>query len=212
MELQTTRPSGTDFGVRPTHVTWDRRLAQVISVIASPPLMGITAVTLIAATFATNQTWTLAALYLALTIVLPLAFIVWLARQGHVSDLDLSVRQERIVPLSFTLAVMSLGWLLLHTTAAPPLLRAFATLNVAQAALFLCITLFWKISMHTTAVTALAVLSGFVVGEMALLLFLTIPLVAWSRLRLRRHTLSQTIAGALLGALLCLAALHLYGV
>lgn len=212
MELQTTGPSGTDFVVRPTHATWGRRLAQMVSVIASPPLMGATAVTLIAATFATKQIWTLAALYLALTIVLPLAFIAWLVRQGRVSDLDLSVRQERIVPLAFTLAVMSLGWLLLHTAAAPPLLRALATLNIAQATLFLFITLFWKISMHTTAVTALAVLSGFVVGELALLLFFSVPLVAWSRLRLRRHTLGQTIAGALLGTLICLITMHLYGV
>lgn len=212
MEMQTVNPSITELAVMPVNPTWDRRLAQGISVAASPPLIAVTAVTLIAASLATHQTWTLAGLYLALTIVPPLVFIGWLAWQGYVSDLDLSVRQERILPLSFALAVMSLGWLLLHYAAAPPLLRAFATLNMAQAALFLFITLFWKISMHTTAVTALAVLSVFVVGEMALLLFLTVPLVAWSRLRLRRHTLGQTIAGALLGALMCLAAMHLYGV
>jgi membrane-associated phospholipid phosphatase len=204
--------STTELGVLTVPSTWDRRLAQMVSVVASPPLIGATAVALIAATLATTQTWTLAALYLALTIVLPLGFIGWLARQGRISDLDLSVRQERIAPLSFTLAVMGLGWLLLHYATAPLSLLAFAALNVAQVALFLFITLFWKISMHTAAVAALAVLAGFVIGKGALLLFWVVPLVAWARLRLRRHTLGQTIAGALLGALMCLLVMHLYGV
>lgn len=204
--------STTELGVLAVPSTWDRRLAQVVSVVASPPLIGATAVTLIATTLTTPKTWTLATLYLALTIVLPMGFIGWLARQGRVSDLDLSVRQERIAPLRFTLLMMGLGWLLLHYATAPLLLLAFAALNVAQVALFLLITLFWKISMHTTAVAVLAVLAGFVIGKGALLLIWVIPLVAWARLRLRRHTLGQTIAGALLGALLCLVALQIYGV
>lgn len=204
--------STTELGVLAVPSTWDRRLAQVVSVVASPPLIGATAVTLIATTLTTPKTWTLATLYLALTIVLPMGFIGWLARQGRVSDLDLSVRQERIAPLRFTLLMMGLGWLLLHYATAPLLLLAFAALNMAQVALFLLITLFWKISMHTTAVAVLAVLAGFVIGKGALLLIWVIPLVAWARLRLRRHTLGQTIAGALLGALLCLVALQIYGV
>lgn len=211
MEIQTLNTPVTGLAVPDTRATWERRLAQVVSAVASPPVVGVTAVLLITLTAANPPIWSLATLYLLLTVALPLAFIGWLRRRGRVSDLDLSVRQERILPLFVTLAAMVAGWLILHWAVAPRLLLAFAAFNAAQVALFLLISLFWKISMHTTAVAALAVIVGFVLGDAALLLFPIVPLVGWSRLRLRRHTLGQAVAGALLGILMCLTIIQTYG-
>lgn len=65
------------------------------------------------------------------------------------------------------------------------------------------ITLFWKISIHswalTGAITAYAMLSG---TTYIWWLLLTVPLVIWSRIYRERHDLWQGLAGALAGGLL----------
>jgi hypothetical protein len=43
-------------------------------------------------------------------------------------------------------------------------------------------------------------------GGAATPLVMTVPLVAWSRVHLQRHTLAQTAAGALLGTIILVVA------
>jgi membrane-associated phospholipid phosphatase len=73
--------------------------------------------------------------------------------------------------------------------------------SAAFAVLLLLITLRWKISGHSIAIASLAILVIHVMGQNFLPALLAIPLVAWARIRIRRHTLAQTIAGAALGML-----------
>jgi membrane-associated phospholipid phosphatase len=90
---------------------------------------------------------------------------------------------------------------------APPLLTAMAGIGVVQWFIIFTITLRWKISVHTTSAAGLTVLILRVFGIAAAPLVISIPLIAWSRVKLRRHTLSQTIAGALLGSSIVVGAI-----
>jgi membrane-associated phospholipid phosphatase len=83
---------------------------------------------------------------------------------------------------------------------------------VLQAALFLLITLRWKISLHSAAASNLAVIGWLTVGLNGLALALIIPVVAWARVHLRRHTLAQTVGGALLGVVVVMTAIWLTSV
>jgi membrane-associated phospholipid phosphatase len=66
------------------------------------------------------------------------------------------------------------------------------------------VTAFWKISIHTTAISALSIFLVALFGWQVSLTLLMVPLVAWARVRTHSHTLRQTIGGALVGAVFML--------
>jgi membrane-associated phospholipid phosphatase len=61
--------------------------------------------------------------------------------------------------------------------------------------------------VHTSAAAGAATVVWILLGTPLSLLI--VPLIAWSRVRLRRHTLLQTVVGALLGFSVFLIALSL---
>lgn len=187
-----------------------RRLAYWISQIGSPPLTGAAAAILIAAFLATAPAWQWAFVYITLTILAPCAYIIWLVQTGKAVDFHLPNREQRIRPLLFSLATALLTWLLFDQMEAPRLLQMLATVNGVQTAIFLVITLQWKISLHCTVATILSELAFVLLGTSAIPFTMSIPLIAWSRVYLNRHTVAQTIAGILLGILIMTPALYFY--
>lgn len=189
---------------------WLQRLAYWISQIGSPPLTGAGAAILIAAFLATTPAWQWALLYIALTILAPCVYIIWLVQTGKAVDFHLPNREQRIRPLLFSLATAIVTWLLFDQMDAPRLLQMLATVNLVQTAIFLVITLQWKISLHCTAATILSELAFALLGTSGIPFTMSIPLIAWSRVYLNRHTVAQTVAGILLGILIMTPALYFY--
>jgi membrane-associated phospholipid phosphatase len=149
-------------------------------------------------TLGTPQAWRWAGFEVCVAVLAPLLYLAWLVRHGRVTDLDVQLREQRARPMLFTLGCGALGLAVLALGGAPPLLVTLAGGLWAQMVIILSITLYWKISVHSAtaaaAATALLVLFGtplpWLVG---------VPLIAWARVRLGRHTLAQTVFGALLG-------------
>ncbi len=56
----------------------------------------------------------------------------------------------------------------------------------------------WKISAHCLSFSTLATVMS-VANPLFIAMFLLLPLVAWCRLKLKRHNLSQVLAGSALG-------------
>jgi len=214
MELPQVDYPLSDRLAMPPHARWSEQAANFVSILFCPPLMLVAAVAFIAAHLPHPESQSLARWYAAFILLTPMLFIVWLKRQGWVSDFDLSVRRERVLPMFIAWLGLLVGWLALRAADAPRLLLAFALLQICQGAIFLLITLFWKISLHTTTVSSLTALWWVMTGSVVFL-WLGLPLVvlvAWARLRLRRHTAAQAIAGTLLGVLACLIVWQFYGV
>lgn len=183
------------------------RLARWVSTVLSPPVMAGAGLAVVAGMVNTSAGWRWALVEFGLAFVASLAHIVWLVQRRQVADYELPLRTQRFWPF-FTLTLGALaGWLALQAGQAPAPLAAFAGALFVEAVLLLVITYFWKISLHTTAVTGVVVLLWLYAGPLALPLLGLVPLVAWSRVRLRRHTLAQSVAGAVLGASVILAAL-----
>ena len=111
-----------------------------------------------------------------------------------------------------SMASALVGWVVLSQMQAPALLLALAATNLAQSVTYFLITLRWKVSIHSAVAAGLAVLGGAVAGGPVWALILTVPLIAWSRVVLRRHTLAQTIVGAAIGSFFLAIALAIYGV
>lgn len=176
-------------------------VAQWVSHLASPPLLILAAAFLVASREQAATAWLWAAGHGLLSAALPVAYIVRLVRQGRASDVHLPARTERLRPLLLASAGGLAAYLLLRAGGAPEPQIWLAAAGSAQTAVVFLITLRWKISMHAAAATGLSVLAVAVLGAAGLWLAILIPVVAWSRLRLRRHTPAQVVGGALCGAL-----------
>lgn len=188
------------------------RLAWWITQIGSPPVLGLAGILLVGAALGFGQHWPLLLTYTSLALLLPFGFVLWLLQQGKVSDYNLTQREERFWPMVVSMASALVGWLVLRQMQAPALLLALAATNLAQSVTYFFITLRWKVSIHSAVAAGLAVLGSAVAGGTVWALVLAVPLVAWSRVVLRRHTLAQTVVGAAIGSLFFAFALLFYGV
>lgn len=137
---------------------------------------------------------------LALELVLPIVLLVLFMKFGLISDVDVTHVKER--RLFFILVLMG------HAVSAY-LIAQFGNDTITEFRLWLLlvevvgtvITFAWKISGHLAINSAVLV---------ALLMFspwaqtwmwglwLIVPVVAWSRVVLHKHTVAQTIAGTAL--------------
>lgn len=133
---------------------------------------------------------------------LPLCYLLLGRKQGWVSDMELSRREERprFILVSLTSDVLAL--LVLHFQGGPQLLFAMILTYFCLALVMFTISSFWKISMHMAGVGGFSTALVFVFGAPALLALISLPLVAWARWHRRKHTITQLIAGALAGALI----------
>jgi membrane-associated phospholipid phosphatase len=176
------------------------RLAHGLSIVFSPPLVMTGAAAMIAAVVGTFNAWLWAGEYVLIAVVVPALFVLWLVKRGAVSDFDLQYREQRTLPYVATLAYISTALALQLHQHAPALFIALGYASLLEMGLLFLVTLRWKISAHTAGAAALAVLAWQLALPIALPLTLAVPLLAWARLRLRRHTLMQTLAGAFAGA------------
>jgi membrane-associated phospholipid phosphatase len=92
------------------------------------------------------------------------------------------------------------GTFVLWLIRAPAILTASMAGYSAAAIVVQSITRYWKISTHALGITAPLVALTYLYGDEPLPFLILIPLVAWSRIYLRAHTLSQVLAGIVLGA------------
>ena len=190
---------------------WDERLAYWISQIGSPPLTTTACLMLGVLTLpASSSTWGWMGVYTLLVVVMPLLYLVWLLKQGQITDIHLRVREQRTRPLLVTVAATVVAWGILHFGAAPQLLVALAAATSLQTIIFLAITLRWKISFHSASAAGMAVMAWMFLGNAAIWFVMSVPVIAWARVRLQRHTASQTFAGAILGSAILIYILHLY--
>jgi membrane-associated phospholipid phosphatase len=175
-------------------------LAYGISQVGSPPVMGLLSLIFIAASMAVPRVWFWFAVYVLMAMVAPLLFLIWQVRHGRVTDLDIQLREQRKGSLLVTIAGFGVSWLVMTIGQAPMLFKVMAGAGFVQWLIVFLITLRWKISVHTSSAAGMTMLILHVFGLAAAPLVISLPLIAWSRVKLRRHTLGQTIAGALLGS------------
>jgi len=190
---------------------WEESLARWISRLFSPPLLAILGIILSVQVAETSMAWAWVGFYVLLAVSLPCAYVLWLVRQGKVTDFDLQVREQRRYPFLVTLVSTFIAWQVLYWGQAPFALVLLTGVAWLQIALLLVITLRWKISAHCASAASFAVWTWILFGVIAAPLMLLVPLVAWARLRLQRHDLPQTVAGTLLGSTVLAAAFYLVG-
>lgn len=130
--------------------------------------------------------------------VLPVLSIAAMVRCAKVSDFHLQNREERLLPLCCTLISMIVGTVLLHRLGAAREIVWAGVAYITNSVIFSAITPIWKISFHSSVATGCVTILVMLVNLQFGWLFLLVPLISWARVYRKRHTLLQTIVGAVL--------------
>lgn len=140
--------------------------------------------------------WTLFSFFF---VFLTGVFIFYEVKRGVFSDFDVSKREQR--PLLFMVSTLltSVYFVSLYIFNAPPIL--FATVFGIMVAILLISIINTKVkaSIHVATNTAI-ILTFILVYEAPIYLLLLIPIIAWARIQIKRHTFRETIVGAVLGS------------
>ncbi len=175
--------------------------ARVVSDVFNPAVLGVPFLVLAAVASDDASAYRAALVYFLLAIPGPFCYIAWLVSSKRVTDIHLSVRRQRTGPFAVSLGAALIGLMVLYALKAPTVLLVALLAAFVQTLILFAITLFWKISIHTAAISGVITFATILFGSTALLFTPLVPLVAWARVYLRRHTLPQTVAGGLLGYL-----------
>jgi hypothetical protein len=142
-------------------------------------------------------------LYLAVELTAAAAvagYVLFMRRRSRVGDFWISARAERLTPAAFLLAAfVALLAALVLLDAPQNLYLLTLSMGLASAAVA-GITLLWKASAHCTVAGHAAAAGLLLLGPPGIVFLLMLPLVLWARATIKAHTLSQTLAGAAVGA------------
>jgi membrane-associated phospholipid phosphatase len=142
-------------------------------------------------------------LYLAVELAAAAAvagYVLFMRRRSRVGDYWISARAERLTPAVFLLAAFVALLAAVVLLDAPQDLSLLTLSMGLASAVVAGITLLWKASAHCTVAGHAAAAGLLLLGPLGLVFLLVLPLVLWSRVILKAHTLSQTLAGAAVGA------------
>jgi membrane-associated phospholipid phosphatase len=191
-------------------MTRARIAARWISRVACPPVLAVGGAVMSASEIASRAAWFWASFIVGFNILLPSAYILWLKRKGRVTDFDVFLREQRFWPYVVTLTCGAISWLVMAALHAPRLFVILSGASVGQGLIMFIINQRWKISAHAAGTAGIAVLMWQLLGASGAPILLIIPLVAWSRVRLGRHTLGQVIAGSAVGVTVYLLAFAIW--
>lgn len=141
--------------------------------------------------------------------VLPVLSIALMVRSDRVSDFHLQNREERLLPLCCTLVSMIVGTVLLHQLGAAREIVWAGVAYITNSVIFSAITPLWKISFHSSVATGCVTVLVMLVNPQFAWLFLLVPLISWARVYRKRHTLLQTVVGAVLAVSATVIVLHI---
>lgn len=121
--------------------------------------------------------------------------------RGDFSDFDISKKNER---LKFYIIILMIG--VLYLLSAYYFKGIYFSLSIISMGIafgiivFAFINRFIKASVHVCVATAFVITNSILFGNTVLLLTLWIvPLLAWTRLTLKQHTIQEVLAGGFLG-------------
>lgn len=147
---------------------------------------------------------------LVLDVGVPITLFFWILREKVVSDIDVTRREER--PKLFGFSAL----LILGSTYISYLFGNTLFFGLQVTAFFLIFTLFlitlkYKISGHMAMNVSAILIINYLFNWQFLWLFLIVPVVAFARIYLKKHTLGQVVTGSVVGLVEPLLVLRLFG-
>lgn len=192
------------------------KLAELISTITNPPIICIPLFLIICiilsfenGVFNLSKFIILELISLVFASVLPMAIIITWAKILN-TDKDISNRQDRFKPLIIGIISYFIGFLVSLYLNVDNFLTILLLCYATNTFIVMLITFKWKISVHTTGLSGPVGALILLLGPLGALFGLIYPLLIWSRVLLKKHTLAQAICGAVQGFFLTVIEMYLY--
>lgn len=144
------------------------------------------------------------------TFILPIFIFVMLKKRGKIKDYDASVKEERTFLYIVGIFLCLLGYAFSYMFNLNQNFSILWIIYAINTLLLIIINKFWKISAHMIGISApIAAFFYWDIMFYKILLIICI-ILAWARLKLKMHTVSQIIAGFLFGFLLTYLQIKLF--
>lgn len=178
------------------------KIAKIISLVLAPLVVVIPA-TFVVSFFGTRNVllsfeWMLVSLFFILVLMAPLVFFV---KKGQFANLDVSVQKQRPLLFFIEFVFALIYFSVLYFFHAPKELFIGIITIFALLIIFGIVNKFIKASGHVGMLSAIITLFVFKGGPIFLLGFLLVPVLAWARLKTKRHTINEVIVGTVVGIL-----------
>ncbi len=189
------------------------RIANLTSNILNPFLVSLVLILLLSfkSTSSTLDAVKWSLISIAFSILPVFSVIIYLVRKQKLESLFIITRGQRTKIYLLAGVCAGVGCIILPYLEAPPTLRATFVAGLSGIVVFMCVNLLWKISLHTALVTASVTVLIILYGSIAAAIVVLVPLIVWSRIELKHHSLAQVAAGALLAASIVVVVFYLFG-
>lgn len=188
------------------------KVAKWVSTITNAPIICIPAFIILCWVFLADDPFKFAVveiICLIFTSVASMAIILIWAKKLN-TDKDISNREDRPVPLIVGSVSYFIGFLVLLFINAPPIITYLLLCYTCNTLIVMIISTKWKISIHTTGLIGPASALILVLGKWGIILGLLLPIVIWSRVTLKKHTMAQAVVGGLNAYFLTIAEIFLF--
>jgi hypothetical protein len=146
-------------------------------------------------------------------LLVPFGWIWWGVKSEKLTDLHVSRRSERLIPL--LVGLMALGGMLvglLLLSASRPLVATLMAVIVSFALATLITNVAkYKISLHIDSAAGAVTVCCLLASPMFLALSPLVVLIAWARWQLEAHTPLQAVCGAALAVTVTITTFWLFG-
>lgn len=187
-----------------------KSFANIITWVLHPVSLAIPAVYLIVLNSTGNHKsslyWTFVALIFSLILSV---FVLIGVKKGFFNNLDVSNRSQRVILYPFVIGIVIVFSLLVFVFRGPWALITAGTLFTLALLILDIVNMKIKASVHVASVSAIVIGIIYLYRGYSFLLLLFVPLVAWARIVEKRHTLKETIVGAVCGITLTVIAIFI---
>lgn len=192
------------------------KIAKIISTFTNPPIICIPLFMLICMALSFTQNGfdfgkfiVLEVISLIFASILPMAIILFWAKRLN-TDSDISNRSDRYMPLIVGIISYFIGFLICYIFRLDNFLTCLLLCYSINTGVVLLFTTKWKISVHTTGLSGPVGALILLLGPFGAIFGLIYPVLIWSRVLLKKHTLSQAICGGVQGFFLTVIEMYIF--
>lgn len=186
-----------------------KRIASIITFIIHPATLAVPTVFLIVfhelGSVSAAFSWSL---FSIVFIAIILSFVFYGVKKKFFSNADISIRRQRRILYPFIIGISLFGLMIAYILRAPMVLLIAGFFLVISLIIFDIINLRIKASWHVASITTFSIILISLYGGLAYLTIFLIPAVAWARIIEHRHTLKETVVGAVSSAAITIIALY----
>jgi len=178
-----------------------QKIARIISTIFIPPTFSMVSFIFLALRFETNTNQKIYVILIAMVFafILQIASFIYFYKKKLISDIDAKTKEERTLPYLLSIVIFIIGFILLLICSASNISIAFWFCYISNTFLVIFINRYLKISIHAMGVSGPLALFSFILGFIVLLFLPILIAVGWSRIKLKCHSLTEVVVGAVLG-------------